>query len=106
MGVAPRNAGGTMKRVIVYSNTNMPGVQSVDIDVKTALPQVYKRLTVENFGVLYAGVYVYSNVLDEGVRVNSYDPASGTLQVVSSRFGSGTASTTKFFRLEVACWYR
>lgn len=104
MGIAPRGTGGTLKRVVVYSNTDLPGGNFVNIDVKSVLPHVYKRLTVDNFGVLYAGVYVYANTLEEGVRVNTYDQESGILNVTSAQPG-GTSSSTRIFRLIVACWY-
>lgn len=91
---------GSLKISEVYNGS--PNNWELYIDVASALPNNYKLLSVENFGVTYAILDLGSGSLAPGTRgivVDSYNPQTGQLRVYTR------GSSLKMTSVTVKCWY-
>ena len=88
-----------LHRIEVYNNSNLNDWQ-IYINVKNILPDVYNKLTVNNFGITNSVMkYRYDGYTNRGPTINSYNPDTGILYCYSK----GDSGLIK--RLVVVAWY-
>ena len=100
MGQSIRVPGGTLKNVTVYNGT--PNNYVVNINVATSLPDVYKSLSRDNFGIFSCRVYAdapISSSATRGPEIGSYSAETGILSISTG----GTSLPMK--SLVVKAWY-
>lgn len=92
--------GGGLKTTTVYNSTL--NSYTVSIDVKKALPNKYKFLTSENFGITLCRVYANGSVPSSATRgpvIVGYTPDTGILTV------STGGDSLPMKQLTVKAWY-
>ena len=88
-----------LHRIEVYNNSNVNDWQ-ININIKNILPDVYNKLTVNNFGITNSVMeYRYDGYTNRGPTINSYNPDTGILYCYSK----GDSGLIK--RLVVVAWY-
>ena len=98
-GITGTMKGGELKRVVIY-NGNGNGTWQIKINVKNALPNVYNKLTIDNFGVTNSNSSSSSGAITgRGITFRSYDQQNGIL--VCDTHGSNTILDD----VTVVAWY-
>ena len=88
-----------LHRIEVYNNSNVNDWQ-ININIKNILPDVYNKLTVNNFGITNSVMeYRYDGYTNRGPTINSYNPDTGILYCYSK----GDSGLIK--SLVVVAWY-
>ena len=88
-----------LHRIEVYNNSNLNDWQ-ININIKNILPDVYNKLTVNNFGITNSVMeYRYNAYTNRGPTINSYNPDTGILYCYSK----GDSGLIK--SLVVVAWY-
>lgn len=92
-------AGEELKIVTLYDGD--PNSYIVNINVKNIIPDKYKKLTIQNFGITYSRVITpYGSISSgRGPYISTYDPETGILSVSTS--GDSLTLTS----IIVKAWY-
>lgn len=90
--------GGELKRVVIYDGDGN-GTWQIKINVKNALPNVYNKLTIDNFGVTNSNSSSGEPIQGRGITFRSYDQQNGIL--VCDTHGTNTILDN----VVVVAWY-
>lgn len=91
---------GKIKTVTIYDGK--PNNYSVNINVKNIIPDKYKKLSKENFGITYTRINTpYGAITDSnrGPYINTYNSDTGILNITTS------GSSLEMSALTVKAWY-
>ena len=97
-GITGTMKGGELKRVVIYDGDGN-GTWQIKINVKNALPNVYNKLTIDNFGVTNSNSSSRVPIQGRGITFRSYDQQNGIL--VCDTHGSNTILDN----VVVVAWY-
>ena len=97
-GITGTMKGGELKRVVIYDGDGN-GTWQIKINVKNALPNVYNKLTIDNFGVTNSNSSSGEPIKGRGITFRSYDQQNGIL--VCDTHGTNTILDN----VVVVAWY-
>ena len=97
-GITGTMKGGELKRVVIYDGDGN-GTWQIKINVKNALPNVYNKLTIDNFGVTNSNSSSRVPIQGRGITFRSYDQQNGIL--VCDTHGTNTILDN----VVVVAWY-
>lgn len=90
--------GGELKRVVIGSSTSQ---SARSFNVKSVLPDVYDKLTLDNFGAVITYMYYGSGTpsLARGNLFSGYNASTGVLSTAVECLNSN------YLQFTVVCWY-